>query len=214
MTSTFNANNTLGAFQIGTLVSYTLFGITTTQAYVYYNNFPEDTRKLKALVAFVWLWEAAHAASFGAMLYTFTISDYGHPERLLQKTLASLDTAIIFAAIITAIVQGFLSFRIYALSKKLYLAIVFWTLAFFCFVVSFALFMGGVLSITFSSYITQWGRAAIISWVLSATTDLAITVTLVFLLLRLGRSKSKKTTALVDKLIAWTIGLWMLQPRY
>jgi hypothetical protein len=27
-----------------------LFGVTTTQAYIYYSRFPDDSRKLKALV--------------------------------------------------------------------------------------------------------------------------------------------------------------------
>ncbi|KAJ7214427.1 hypothetical protein GGX14DRAFT_610871 [Mycena pura] len=56
MATTFKADNTLGAFQIGILVSYMLFGITTSQAYVYYTRFPEDSTRLnlKALVAFVW----------------------------------------------------------------------------------------------------------------------------------------------------------------
>ncbi|KAJ7207178.1 hypothetical protein GGX14DRAFT_396596 [Mycena pura] len=219
MASTFNARNTLvlqlhvGAFQIGLLVSYMLFGITTTQSYLYYNRFPEDSRKLKTLnrihpsstqVAVVWLCEAAHAASFGAMLHTFTITDYGHPERWLQKTPVSLDVAVLFAGVITAIVQGFFSFRIYALSKKLYLAIIFWALSILCFLVSISLSIGGVMSVSFTSYVAQWGWVAIVAWALGASTDLGITVTLVFLLLR-GRSKHEKSTALLDKLIAWTI---------
>lgn len=39
-----------GALQIGVLVSYVLFGVTTTQAYIYYDRFPDDSPKLKALV--------------------------------------------------------------------------------------------------------------------------------------------------------------------
>ena len=41
---------TLGALQIGVLVSYLLFGVTTTQTYIYYGRFPDDSRGLKFLV--------------------------------------------------------------------------------------------------------------------------------------------------------------------
>lgn len=43
-------NFLLGAFQIGVLVSYALFGIVTAQTYTYFAKFPEDSLKLKILV--------------------------------------------------------------------------------------------------------------------------------------------------------------------
>jgi hypothetical protein len=43
-----------GAYELGVLISYILLGVTTTQAYVYYSRFPNDSRKLKYLVAFMW----------------------------------------------------------------------------------------------------------------------------------------------------------------
>jgi hypothetical protein len=39
-----------GAYQIGVLVSYMLFGVTTAQTYIYYGRFPDDSPKFKALV--------------------------------------------------------------------------------------------------------------------------------------------------------------------
>jgi hypothetical protein len=39
-----------GASEIGVLFSYVLFGVMTTQTYIYYSRFPDDSRKLKALV--------------------------------------------------------------------------------------------------------------------------------------------------------------------
>ncbi|KAJ6572234.1 hypothetical protein B0H19DRAFT_1231766 [Mycena capillaripes] len=94
----FNVNTTIGALQIGVLVSYVLFGVTTTQTYIYYSRFPEDSRKLKALVGFVWLCELAQALCIGHALYVYTISDYTQPERLLGAAPKSLDTAIVFSA--------------------------------------------------------------------------------------------------------------------
>lgn len=39
-----------GAMLIGVLFSYVLFGVTTTQVYIYSNRFPNDSRKIKLLV--------------------------------------------------------------------------------------------------------------------------------------------------------------------
>jgi hypothetical protein len=44
-------NSVAGAVQIGVILSYALFGVTTTQAYTYYCRFPGDPRMLKALVS-------------------------------------------------------------------------------------------------------------------------------------------------------------------
>jgi hypothetical protein len=39
-----------GAIEIGTLLSGVLFGLITAQTYVYFKNFPRDSRFIKALV--------------------------------------------------------------------------------------------------------------------------------------------------------------------
>ncbi|KAJ7867156.1 hypothetical protein B0H13DRAFT_2560281 [Mycena leptocephala] len=99
-----NLNTTLGAFQIGVLVSYVLFGVTTTQTYIYYSRFPDDSLKLKVLVAFVWICEVGHALCIGHSLYVYTISDYAHPERVLGPAPKSLETTSIFSGVIGACV--------------------------------------------------------------------------------------------------------------
>ncbi|KAJ7708047.1 hypothetical protein B0H17DRAFT_1325068 [Mycena rosella] len=65
--ASLNLNTTIGALQIGVLISYVLLGVTTTQTYIYYCRFPDDSPKLKALVAAVWVCEMAHAFCFVIM---------------------------------------------------------------------------------------------------------------------------------------------------
>ncbi|KAJ7839532.1 hypothetical protein B0H14DRAFT_2786832 [Mycena olivaceomarginata] len=48
--TSFNPHPTIGACEIGVLISYALFGVTTVQTYIYYGRFPNDDSKLKALV--------------------------------------------------------------------------------------------------------------------------------------------------------------------
>ncbi|KAJ7854591.1 hypothetical protein B0H13DRAFT_2081077 [Mycena leptocephala] len=104
----FNPNTTLGAYQIGVLVSYMLFRVTTAQTYIYYGRFPDDSPKFKALV----------------------LSDYVHPEHLDLALPKSFPAAILFSGIIAGSVQGFFSFRIYAFSKKLCIPLLIWAMAF------------------------------------------------------------------------------------
>jgi hypothetical protein len=66
-----------GALQIGVFVSHVLFGVTTTQTYIYYSRFPDDSPKIKALVStkpnqweIRWLTVVRRSVSFGALPQT------------------------------------------------------------------------------------------------------------------------------------------------
>ncbi|KAJ7306807.1 hypothetical protein DFH08DRAFT_975843 [Mycena albidolilacea] len=123
----FNPHTTIGAFLIGVLVSYVLFGVVTAQTYIYYCRFPDDSPKLKALVAFVWVCEITLGLCIGHGLYVYTICDYWHPDRIFaEPSPRSIETAVFFCDLISACVQGFYGSRIYAFSRKLYIPILIW----------------------------------------------------------------------------------------
>lgn len=46
----FNANTSIGAFEIGTLLATTLFGATCIQVYIYFERYAKDHKLIKALV--------------------------------------------------------------------------------------------------------------------------------------------------------------------
>ncbi|KAF7342358.1 hypothetical protein MVEN_01824400 [Mycena venus] len=183
----FNPDSTLGAFQIGVLVSYALFGVTTTQMYIYYSRFPDDSRKLKALVAFVWVCEVGHTFCVGHLLYTITILDYGHPERVFGTISQSLSVASLLAGIIAVCVHAFLSFRIYVLTKR-----------------PITIWVTSLRATSLGNFVGQWGWLLTSNWSISVATDFAITATLV-VVLQDHRSHAQKTAAIIDKIIGWTI---------
>ncbi|KAJ7222165.1 hypothetical protein GGX14DRAFT_428160, partial [Mycena pura] len=119
----------LGAYQIGVLVSYGLFGVVTTQTYTYFTRFPDDSVETKTLVGFLWLCEAVHALCIAATLYSYTITGYGDPKRLLHAP-STLFIAIFFSGIIDGSVQSFFALRIYLLSRKVYIPCICWVLSF------------------------------------------------------------------------------------
>ncbi|KAF8183575.1 hypothetical protein K438DRAFT_1839055 [Mycena galopus ATCC 62051] len=205
-----NLNTTIGAFQLGVLVSYVLFGVTTTQTYLYYSRFPDDSLKLKALVAFVWVCEFVNTLCIGYTLYVWTISDYSHPERLLSATPSSLAVAVFVTGIIAAFVPGFFSFRIYRLSKKLAVPVITWIMAFLRLLGGIVLFIATLKMKSVEGYVTQWEWLLTFIWAVGSANDLTITATLVFLLHKQRDKAHKRTAVLVDKLILWTIETGLL----
>ncbi|KAJ7867151.1 hypothetical protein B0H13DRAFT_1897672 [Mycena leptocephala] len=209
-----NLNTTLGAFQIGVLVSYVLFGVTTTQTYIYYSRFPDDSSSR------FWICEVGHTLCIGHSLYVYTISDYAHPERVLGVAPKSLETTSIFSGVIAACgtlfskhatsVQGFFSFRIYAFSKKLYIPFLSWMMSVLRLLGCTVLFVGGLGMKSIDGYVVQWEWLASFVWSISTANDVMITATLVVLLSNQRDNVHTRTAALVEKLILWSIETGML----
>ncbi|KAF7359601.1 hypothetical protein MVEN_00683900 [Mycena venus] len=206
----FDANGTIGAYQIGVLISCVLLGVTTTQAYIYYSRFPQDLAILKALVAFVLVCEVAHAICIVHALYQFTILDFGHPQRVFSRLPISLDTAIFFSTIIEQSVLGFFSFRIYTLSRKLCVPLLIVLVAFVHLLGSMATFIITLRLPSLQSYTAHWGWLSLANWCASVVNDVLTTAVLVVLLYNQRKSAQRKTVALVDKIIVWTIETGML----
>ncbi|KAF7352162.1 hypothetical protein MVEN_01179400 [Mycena venus] len=205
-------NTTLGALHIGVLVSYVLFGAATTQTHIYYSRFADDSNKLKTLVAFVWVCDAAHALCIGHTLYTYVITDYGLPERFAGPAPKSLPTAVLIAGVIESSVQGFFGSRIFTLSKskKPIIPFLIWAAAVVRLVGCIVVFSTGLQMGSVADYERKWEWLFNAEWIVSVVNDLTITLTLMFLLMRERTSAQKRTAALVDKIIAWTIETGML----
>ncbi|KAJ6558093.1 hypothetical protein B0H19DRAFT_128564 [Mycena capillaripes] len=202
--SSFNPNTTLGAYELGVLVSYLLLGVTTSQTNVYYSHFANDSRRLKYLVAFILSCEMAHAICIGDALYQITVSDYSHPERLNHITRPLLP-AVLFSGIVGACVQAFFAFRIYRLSKSLYIISLSWTLSVLRLLGSIAVCVYGfhIKLVPEFDRRSTWLMNCL--WSVASANDLIIAGTLVYWLHRQRSVGEKRTVALVDKLIAWTV---------
>ncbi|KAJ7259153.1 hypothetical protein B0H12DRAFT_1109083 [Mycena haematopus] len=206
----FDPNPTLGAVQIGVLASYMLFGVATTQMYIYFSRFPQDPRSVKALAAFVWASDLAHTLCFGHVLYTFTITDFAHPERLGGAPPKSLSVSTFFSGLTAAGVQGFFSYRIYVFTKKLYIPCVLWFMTLLHLAGRMVLFATTLHTPSVGVYVEQWEWLITTNWSLSVATDVAISTTMVIVLYQRRSSAHRKTAALVDKLIVWTIETGLL----
>ncbi|KAJ7822143.1 hypothetical protein B0H13DRAFT_1920308 [Mycena leptocephala] len=151
-----------------------------------------------------WVCEVAHAVCIGHTLYTYTIFDYGHPERLGVSERFLLIAAV-FDGVIGACVQGFFAFRIYRLSNKLHIPILCWVLSFLRVLGDIVLLATAAQKIPVEIYEAHWMWLFTALCSVSAANDLVITVTLVTILVRQRTYAHKRTVALMDKLIVWTI---------
>ncbi|KAJ7735580.1 hypothetical protein B0H14DRAFT_2639173 [Mycena olivaceomarginata] len=187
-TSQIAANN-IGAYEIGVLVSYVLFGVTTTQTYTYYSRFTDNSRKLKGLVALVWVCELGHALCVARTLYFYTTADCMHPNILNQSPWA-LDMAFVIVALIVACVTStvlahmhqckrFFGFRIYMLSKRLYIPVVIW-------IAALLRLAGGIATPLWAlqGLVVRARLLMVSTWNVGVANDLLITATLVVLLRR------------------------------
>ncbi|KAJ7303011.1 hypothetical protein DFH08DRAFT_58725 [Mycena albidolilacea] len=100
--------------------------------------------------------------------------------------------------------QGFFSFRIYRLSKRIYIPLLTWSLSFLFLGGTAVVFVQGLQALPFAAFEKQWGWLLNSIWAVAAANDLIIALALVFWLAQ-GRDESDRITPVVDKLIAWTI---------
>ncbi|KAJ7784653.1 hypothetical protein B0H16DRAFT_1493301 [Mycena metata] len=209
MNSDLSLDPTIGVYEIGVLISFALLGVATTQTYIYYTRFPDDSVKLKTLLLTILFRSQWYGEStFRRIICSYTITAHLHPDILIRAP-TSLGGAVFVAGIITACVQGFFTFRIYAFQKRL-IPIFLWTTSILRLLGSIVAFVMELRSASLADYEAQWGWLFTTIWSLSVVNDVTITATLVVLLYRRRPNMLQRTTALVDKLIAWTIETGML----
>ncbi|KAJ6593092.1 hypothetical protein B0H19DRAFT_1224729 [Mycena capillaripes] len=235
----FDPNATIGALEIGVLASYVLFGVETTQAYIYYGRFPGDSLRIKVLVSALVIepkplinnpkggrgmaseqilkhirsahprhdrfFELGHVLSVGHSIYIVSVSDYGHPELFLRAP-ESMAVALLFSGAIVACVQGFFAFRIHRFSHSLFIPGL-------CGILAFLRLLGCVLLFVFAirmestiGWEMQWTWLLNSVWAISSSNDIILAVALTLTLYRQrSQSQNKRTVAVVDKIIKWTL---------
>ncbi|KAJ7611110.1 hypothetical protein DFH06DRAFT_1245588 [Mycena polygramma] len=198
-------DSTIGAIEIGTMLSGVLFGLITAQTYVYFRTFPEDSRFSKALVGALWIIELAHTACSFDALYMYTVRSYGNPASLLRFPL-SLDTTVILHGATVIIVQLFFTHRIAKFIQKTYYLP---ALAMFILLVRFAAFIvSGVAALRMSdifSFMNTWKSLILFDLISCAITDVMMSAILVYQLAQRRSNVYQRTLAVMDKLIMWSV---------
>ncbi|KII93985.1 hypothetical protein PLICRDRAFT_411716 [Plicaturopsis crispa FD-325 SS-3] len=195
---------TIGALEIGTVISLSLFGACTVQAYVYYRNFPDDNRVVKALVASIWTLELVHTILVTHALYIITVKNYGHPEILLTPP-KSLFVSVFFSGFITPLCQAFFAQRVHAVSRKLWIALICYAVLFVRFLAIMSLSGLGVNTPNIALFETHNRWLILVVLITGAVADVLIAGSLCFFLLKKRSSLFAHTARTIDRLIALTL---------
>ncbi|KAJ7486616.1 hypothetical protein FB451DRAFT_1553891 [Mycena latifolia] len=196
---------TIGAIEIGTMLSGVLFGLITSQIYVYFKTYPKDFRFTKGLVGTLWIVELLHTACIFDALYMYTVKGYGDPSSLIRFPMA-LDLTIILHGATVIIVQLFFTHRISKFAQqKHYLS----AIAIFILLVRFVAFIvSGVAATRMSAlleFMQSWKPLILFDLISCAATDVMMSAILVYQLTQRRSNVYKSTLVIMDKLIMWSV---------
>ncbi|KII83830.1 hypothetical protein PLICRDRAFT_180164 [Plicaturopsis crispa FD-325 SS-3] len=201
--SAVDLQKSLGATEVGVLISLCLFGVVSSQTYTYFRRF-DDAKWIKALVGFIWICELAYSVCVSFTLYTTTVMALSQPS-LLMAPRASTDICVLLLGVISALCKAFFARRIRILSDRRSIAIVCWVLC----VVYFATIIWSTIKslscTTWTDYIACSKSLDIPVLSTGALTDLLITGSLCYYLIQERSRAITPTIAVLDKLLVWTI---------
>lgn len=200
-------DGTLGAVEIGLVVSTLLFGVETLQTFHYYRHFRGDFSALKTLVAVVWWLEIGHSICGWHSLYSMTVTFYGQPQHILDPPI-SLAVLPVFSSVLITLVQGFFCMRIGRLSGS-------WSLARMCFLFSTIPFVLTLTTVAMYHnskaglvvFQTGLGRVLlVVTTALQPPAHVLIAGALCYQLWRFrAPNLSVNVHTIVDRLIIWTV---------
>ncbi|KLO12252.1 hypothetical protein SCHPADRAFT_941345 [Schizopora paradoxa] len=209
-------DNTMGALFIGCLLTMGLWGAESIQLYYYFEKYPKDNWWIKSLVIWVWCLDTTHQALTCHGTYTYLVSQYGNPA-YLNNILPSLKGMAFISAFIWVSVQSFLVLRIYRLCRKditgdgwktiplVGILVVFVAALFIC----LTTYSIKVFGLTVWSDIGKVNGLSRATNAVGAAADVSIAMALVFLLHR-ARSGYRRTQAIINRLITFTINTSLL----
>ncbi|KAJ7347621.1 hypothetical protein DFH08DRAFT_868344 [Mycena albidolilacea] len=106
-----------GPMLIGVLVSTFFQGVLSVQAYIYYENFPEDPLSLKALVAFVWTLDFVHLVLISHAMYYYLVTNWGNVAALGLTTI-EFDLHLVFLSVATFTCQAYFLHRVWRFTNR------------------------------------------------------------------------------------------------
>ncbi|KAI0087795.1 hypothetical protein BDY19DRAFT_994685 [Irpex rosettiformis] len=178
-----------------------LFGVFSTQCYVYWFTYEKDSRMLRTAVLLLWAFEACHTAFCMHIAYTYLIIYFGDPVHGVEHIVWSVGITVMCEMIIVIIVESFYLHRIYRLSES---ALITALPAFFLVprvVLGFAVSAYLFVFDTWEAFTGHPASENILNTSLSlgVVTDLIITILLIYYLRR-RQSRVSRTKHIIQRL--------------
>ncbi|KAI9069808.1 hypothetical protein FKP32DRAFT_39213 [Trametes sanguinea] len=201
-------DNTFGALLLGTYGGLLLFGLTTHQAYRYFNMYPEDGRILKSLVVIVMIVETLTSVFSMHICYHYLVESYFKPQAL-QFGIWSIDVFPLVSGISMVLSQSFFARRIWLVAPRFRLVVV--VAGVLC-LAEIGFFLAGSVKAfiipTFQQYEEfQWLVSSGSTMAVTADTLLTAVLTIV---LHKSRTGVKRTDSMIDVLIMYSVNTGLL----
>ncbi|KAN0140960.1 hypothetical protein V8E53_001404 [Lactarius tabidus] len=177
-----------------------LYGVLCVQIYVYSYNFPNDRLLTKFMVYFVFVLETTQTALSGADVHYWFIRGFGNIELLQSSHYAPIDIPII-GAVISLAVQLYFCYRIWTLSKNVWLCSL---IAVTSVVSAIGEAWGGFASILAGKYAVS--KVALYLWSIpSALADIMIATAMTMLLRRTRGNEGSFSRFVLVRVVRLTI---------
>ncbi|KAI0324079.1 hypothetical protein GY45DRAFT_1375839 [Cubamyces sp. BRFM 1775] len=108
---------TIGALMIGGIVGATMYGLTCSQGFMYYNRGVKDSAPMRGYVLALWLVDSVNVFLMGHMLYYTFVTHYGDPS-VFYTPVWSLVALVLFTSIVSFMVRGMYIKGIWHLSHE------------------------------------------------------------------------------------------------
>ncbi|KAG5726752.1 hypothetical protein E4T56_gene15195 [Termitomyces sp. T112] len=202
-------NPTIGAFEIGVMVSMFLFGLVTSQVFSYFKKFPNDPYLMKAFVGAVWILELAHTALTAHSIYFITVVKYGQ-KQFINQFPVSLIAVVALSGIIGPAIQAFFADRLRRLCSSWIIPSICWIFSVLRCITLMAVAGAAYTSDSITDFREKWVWLLTSSLAISTAADMIIAFYSCYYLWQRRDRGFKKTKRLVDQLILWTIQTGLL----
>ncbi|KAF5367592.1 hypothetical protein D9757_010643 [Collybiopsis confluens] len=187
----WNFHDLIGSLLLATWVTSMLFAVVIRQTWLYFKNYPQDRLIIKLVVGLVVLGDIANVVGTHSSVYLYSIIHWGDMSYLTKQSWPVF-VFDISTGIVTALVQGFLIFRYFSLTRN------------WAFLIFSLMLMGLALAsleataaifIIWPEYSEQWrAKNTVIVWLISsAVADVSISVALIWQLFSMRTSFSSQT---------------------
>ncbi|KJA24078.1 hypothetical protein HYPSUDRAFT_39222 [Hypholoma sublateritium FD-334 SS-4] len=193
---------TYGAAFIGLIGSAVLYGVTLLQTFLYFKQYPNDTRMTKSIVVVLWVLDTAHLSLCTIAIYTYLVRNFDNPGALGRSTW-SMNLQTDCNGLIGLIVECFFARRVWMMSRNIFLTGLIVVLA--C--IHFGL---GVLFTVEGFILVETSKFPRLIWVTStglgsaAAADIIIAISLCYYLTK-SRTGFARTDSLITTLIVYSL---------
>lgn len=205
ISSSIRFDSTLGVTVVGAVVSAALYGIGTSQVFIFFQSFPYESVSIKALVGLVWGLDGLNAILFYHSVYTSAITNFGSSQAKIPIPW-SYWLGMLTSVLSDTIVRLFFVYRIWKLSRKnILLCLPLLSLTVLILGSYLTLLSLGLMKIDSVLAIHKYSRNIYLTFSLVVAGDVAFTCCLTYYLRKGRRSLPRETVSVVNSLFVYSI---------